>query len=338
MDRHPLAQRLIGDKGLQLGEAPRMEGCALRPPSPHPRANVRQIFDGYRPLCAFGLRNNPFGETVVDIPGKAGFLPSQDFEPMAAALRALRLKLLPKPTMPIAHVVDRAPAVDFPIAIDGDIRHAQVDPQNTFHIKRVGFVAIDGSEQVPLPPHEGKVAFAALEWQHRALVCATDKGNGQALIECPDRYGRVRQCKRENAIIVGNRGCGTKRTLGLGIKLVGVSHFRQRTNNHLRRQPKGFSYVVVAQLLERKLAKRAAFPRDLADMVTRRIRRYKRANQGVSLFRRGQEFQLHCQFHIVSIPRIEHMCNYSLKRAKAGGVPPSAGCPLGACWASRPEG
>jgi hypothetical protein len=52
---------------------------------------MRQVFQRYRSLCAFGRRNNPFGETMVHMLGKAGFLPGQAFKPATTALRAFLL-------------------------------------------------------------------------------------------------------------------------------------------------------------------------------------------------------------------------------------------------------
>jgi hypothetical protein len=83
---------------------------------------MRQIFDGYSTLRAFGLRNNPFGDHMVDVFGKSGFLARKDTQATATMLRALFLQLVSEPTLPIAHVLDCAPAVDVAIAIDGDIR------------------------------------------------------------------------------------------------------------------------------------------------------------------------------------------------------------------------
>ena len=81
-------QRLIGDKGLELCEAPGVECCALRPTSLDPRANVGQIFDGYSTLRAFGLRNNPFGDHMVDVFSKSSFLARKDTQAAATMLGA----------------------------------------------------------------------------------------------------------------------------------------------------------------------------------------------------------------------------------------------------------
>lgn len=290
MDRHTRQLSFVRNKSLQLSETPGVECCALRPSSPHPRANVRQIFDGNRPLCAFGLRNNLFRNYMIDMFGEPRFLTGEQTQSAAASQASDPLQFVPEPPMPIAHVFDRATAVDLSVAIDGDIRHPQVNTQNAFYIDRIGFVAIYRSEQIPFAAHEGKVAFATLEWQHSTLVRAANKGNRLALIDSPNRHRRIGDSERKNTIIICDCGCWTKRALRFGVQSVGVPYFRQRTNNHLRCQPKGFAHFVVTDFLERKLTKRATFPRDLADMVTRCVRRHKRAHQRIRLFTRGQQF------------------------------------------------
>ncbi len=47
MHRNTSTQRLIGDKGLELCEAPGVECCALRPTSLDPRANVRALWNTF---------------------------------------------------------------------------------------------------------------------------------------------------------------------------------------------------------------------------------------------------------------------------------------------------
>ncbi len=138
MHRHTRQLSLVRDKGLQLSERPRMECCALRPSSPHPRANVRQVLQRDRPLCAFGRRNNPFGKAVIDMFGKPALFPRQLPQSAAATECSPALELVSQPPMPIAHLLDRVPAMDFSIAIDCDVRDTQVDAQNILDVDRVG--------------------------------------------------------------------------------------------------------------------------------------------------------------------------------------------------------
>jgi hypothetical protein len=45
--------------------------------------------------------------------------------------------------------------MDFSIAIDRDVGHAQIDTQDTLHIDRVRRFDLGSREQIPLPTHEG---------------------------------------------------------------------------------------------------------------------------------------------------------------------------------------
>ena len=107
VNRHTTHLGFVADKRPELREGPRMECCALRPSSLHPRANVREFFQRNRSLRAFGLRNNPFGKTVVDVFGKTALLTGQLPKSAAATKCAQFLQLHPQAPMPIAHILDR---------------------------------------------------------------------------------------------------------------------------------------------------------------------------------------------------------------------------------------
>jgi hypothetical protein len=129
VDRHTTQLSFVADERPELRECPGVECCALRPPSLHPRANMRQVFQRNRPLRAFGLRNNPFGEGVVNPDGKSALLTRQVPQAPAAVLCAQPLQLVPEPPMPIAHVLDGFARMCLTVAIGCDIGHAQVDPK-----------------------------------------------------------------------------------------------------------------------------------------------------------------------------------------------------------------
>lgn len=158
-------------------------------------------------------------------------------------------------------------------------------------------------------------------------MCATHEGNGVSFINGPDRYRRVGDGERKNAIIIGNRGCGAKRAPGLGIQLVGIRDLRQRTNNHLRSQAERLAHVLIAQLLKRKLSEGARIPGDLADVVASRVRCLKRSPQCIRLRGCWKEFQLYCKFHYSDYRTKERPMqterNAAFLRAKGGGFLPT---------------
>ena len=96
------------------------------------------------------------------------------------------------------------------------------------------------------------------------------------------------QVPREDAVIVGDAGEWTKRALCFFVQLVGISDLCKRADRYLCCQSEGLAYMLIAQLLERKLAERASLPCHLAEVVTRGVGRLKRASERIGLLRRGQ--------------------------------------------------
>jgi hypothetical protein len=82
---------------------------------------MRQILYRNRSLRAFGLRNNPFGEVVVHPGCKSVFLSCQLPQSAAAPKGAFLLESTPQGTMTIAHILDRASAVDLAIRVNGNV-------------------------------------------------------------------------------------------------------------------------------------------------------------------------------------------------------------------------
>src|SRR5436190_7720487 len=79
-DGHPSRLRLVGEEGSQLSKGP---GGERRPGThevggwlsrPYPLANMRQVFQRYRPLCVFGSGDNLFADAVVNVALKARLL------------------------------------------------------------------------------------------------------------------------------------------------------------------------------------------------------------------------------------------------------------------------
>jgi len=333
MDWDTRQRRLIGKKHLQLCKGPTMECCALRPSSPRPRANMGQIFDRNRPLCAFGLRNNPFGEVVVHPGGKPALLTGQLLQPATTTECALPLELVSQTPMAIAHVLDCLPRKDFPIAIDRDIRHAQIETENIFHVDWLRCFNVASGKQVPVATHKGQVGFAASSRKQRPLTLTTHKGNGLTLIKSPDRDGSIGHGKRENAFVVGDCSQRSKRTLCLAIQLIGICDFGDTAHRQLGREPEGLAHIAIGEPVNWELTKGACGPGDLADEIAGSVSPLKRALEGISLFRRREEFQLNGQSHATNIAQGERLCQRlsstsgrrNIRRSSIP-LPPKVGC------------
>ncbi len=248
MDRHPTQLGFIRDKVPQLGECPAMECRALRPASRYPRANVRQIFDGNRPLCAFGLRDNPFREIMVYPGCKAVFLPCELSQTAAAAVGALPLEFVSQAPMSVADVLDSRTRVDLPIAIDGDVCHAHVNAQHAFHVNRFGRLNLADGEQIPFAVDQGQIGFTALRVKQGPLAITAHERYGLPLVQCPDRDFLFGAIEGQNACIVGNRPKRRKDAQSLGVELVGICNLGDAAHGHLRGYIECLAYIGVASL------------------------------------------------------------------------------------------
>jgi hypothetical protein len=229
--------------------------------------------------------------------------------------------------MSIADILDHSAAVDGSIRITGNIGHTQVNPKHVGSLLELGFLNFTRYQQIPVAPMELQITLALACLKQGALALTTYEWDSLPPIQCLDRDRRVGQGEREDAIIVSNRGERTKRTPGLLVELVGVTDFRKRPHNHLGRQAERLAHVLIAQLLKRKLAESARFPRDVADGVARGIGRFKRALKRISLFKRRMQLQLWNQFHTSDSSTNERLMQPERsaafpRAAKAGGFLP----------------
>jgi hypothetical protein len=191
---------------------------------------------------------------MVDVFGKAAFLTRQLSQATMAAECAEPLQLVSEASVSVAHVSDRLAGVDFPIAIGCDVGHARVDPKHVINIEEVKFLDLARYQQIPIAAMEQQIAFTLASGKHAPLTFAAHEPYRLSPEERPDRNGRIGQSKREDAVIVGNRGKRAKGALGLLVELVGIADLGKRTHDHLRRQTKLLAHLLIAQLLERKFA------------------------------------------------------------------------------------
>ncbi len=139
VDSDTAQSRLVRDKLLQLPERPTVEGCPLLPSSPDPRPDMRQIFQRYLSLRAFGKHHQLFGDLVIDHGGKAPFFPAQLFELALRGFRAFGLKFGSQTAATVADTQHGLAAVDVPVAIGGDVLHTKINAQRAVNVQRRGF-------------------------------------------------------------------------------------------------------------------------------------------------------------------------------------------------------
>lgn len=134
---HHLDPRQLGlvfHEGSKLKECPGMPATSLRPSSPNPRADALQVLQGNSSPGAFGLRNQFFGDGVIDVAGEAAFLALALLEEPFGRFGPFLLKPGPELGVPLPKAVQMPAGEGFPIGIYGDVDDSQINPEEVLGI------------------------------------------------------------------------------------------------------------------------------------------------------------------------------------------------------------
>src|SRR5262245_13915489 len=105
-----------------------MQNGSLRSPGPDPSANALEILQDYRPLRAFGFRNDLLRYYVVGVRGKAALFARQLAQAALGGTRLFLLQLPAQSAVPMAHRADLTAAVPVAVGIAGDVNYSEIDP------------------------------------------------------------------------------------------------------------------------------------------------------------------------------------------------------------------
>ena len=274
-----------------------MQYRTLRPSSPDPRTNMREIFQRYPSLRAFGHLYKLFGDHMVGMCGKAALLTRKLAQAAATAMRAFALQFATQPTMPVANILDRPAAMNRTVTVNGDVAHTEVYAQRALNVDRLGFFHVADRKQVKRVVDKGEIGFTMPRLEQLPLTLATCERDVQSSSNRPDRHGPPVHLPRQDAVIVGNCAVWSEGPLSSAVKLVGVGNLGDTPDGQLCRQPEGGSNVAVDKFVERELTEGASVPSNTTDRVTGSIGSFKRALQGLRLFGCWLKLQLCAQFH-----------------------------------------
>lgn len=302
--RHTRKYCLVADKRLQLCEGPRLQYRALLPRSPHPRLDMCQLFQRYPTLRAFGNQYQSFRDHMVDMSGKAGLLPCQLAKAAARAMRTLALEFATQPTMAIPDCFDYLAAMGRAVAINRDIRDTHIDTEHPFNINRLRRLHVADRQKVEHITNVGQICFTVPSLEQGPLALTTRERDRLPAIKRPDRHGWRFEGPTQDAVIVGDAPGWTEGALAFAIQLVAIGNLTDTPHDHLRGKTERLPSVGIGQLVELKLSEGLSIPGGCADAVTRGVGPFKRAHQGVGLFRRWQEFQLGDQLHLYIILKV----------------------------------
>jgi hypothetical protein len=210
-----------------------MQLCSNLATSPNPKADVFQIFQNNRLLCALRFRDKLLADLVVEVFGEAGFLARTLFKQTTRRDGAFALQFLSQSAMAFTKVADMCAAEGLPFTIRGNAGDAQINPKKSVRLIRQRFNDIDRGKKKPFAPARHKVGFALARFKQFAFACAADEGNPLPTSDRPDCH--IVRPVAQNAIIVGNRAIPTKGRLSLPVESVGIGNLADESDNDLGR-------------------------------------------------------------------------------------------------------
>lgn len=306
---------LVLDKALQLSKGPRMKRGTLRPVSSNPSANVRQLFDGYRPLRAFGLCHDLLGYEVVRVRSEAALLCGSLYEEALCGGSALRLKARSESAVSVAKPVDLPAGVKLPVGVGGDILDAEVHAENTVEVDRISFFNFAGGEEIEDALAVDKITLALLSLHQFVGAFRADIGNLNSSVERGNRSGAQIRPVTEVAQIIRDRAMLGKPALTLLIELIGVGDLGDSPNGHLGRESKPLPHLMVNEFMKVVLSQLSSLPAALRDIVAGGVDSLKRVFQRVRLFSRANQLQLCGQFHGSMLLRNPRKVKYGKEEA-----------------------
>jgi hypothetical protein len=163
-----------------------MQLSPLLPSSPHPQADALEVFEGYRPLRAFGKLNDAFTDDMVRVGDETTLLTRKFLQASSFGLGASALKLLPQTPVTVSDAVDYGTAMDVSIGIGCYVLDAKINADHSLSGVWFRSVNLASGEQIPLTPAVSELGFAHAALQESHLLLSSDKGYGESPTDSPD--------------------------------------------------------------------------------------------------------------------------------------------------------
>lgn len=298
-NRNPGKFGFVQDKLLQLVKRPAMQIATLRATNPYPVADTLQILNSNTASGVFSPIDNLFADTVVFLFGESPLTAGKPLKHTPRRLGSFGLQSAALPKATAANAEHVHPAVLVAVAIGGDVDDTKINAQNAVNVNQIGRFNLTGNEQVEVATNGTQVGFTPVALQEFPGAFPTNERDMLAAGECPDRRLPLKQIKRQDTRIVGESAMLLKAPLLLLAGLIAVSNLGDSTDDHLRGEGKLLTGRMVRQPVQAELAEHLLIESLFANPVARGVRLLKRGSEKLKLFRRGLQFNLCHQLHIV---------------------------------------
>jgi hypothetical protein len=190
----------------------------------------------------------------------------------------------------------RRAGVHVPIGVHSDIDYSKINSKDILNFVGGRFLQVADDVQVKDAVVEDKVNFSLPEWEVAALVLSADKWNGLTSPNGPDT-NTVPRFEPKDSFVIRNGPERTEVTLGVPIRLVGICHLGDASNDNLSGQVKHTSNSVICQPVECILPKYLMFPSSGAYIVTRAVRLFESFPKKLILFGGWKKLQVDRYLH-----------------------------------------
>jgi hypothetical protein len=318
---HACHRRFVFNKAPELSESPVRLFCALALSNRGPRAYAFQFFKGDRSVRVLSLQNNLFRDAVIFV-GLIAPLPAA--HPAQFTVSGASTDLLYRRsalTISPALVLYALTRVALAVAVGGDLRYAEVNPDSGLDLVGRRFQYLADGQQEKVAPVVNQIAFALSRFKQLPLTLTADVRNLLAALNRPDGHELFFCAPGQNPVVEREGGKRLELAKGFRVELVGVGHFRNRSHDNLSRQTELPADPGIGEFVQAELLECLIFPGDLTDSVTGGIGTLKRLTQRPGLLFCGVEFHLRDQLHDSMIARIFHNGNIPiLRREEETGI------------------
>ena len=285
--------RLVCHKGIELSERPTREPIpGVGATSRDPLADALEVFKGDPSIRAFGLLDDRLADAVVFVATEPGFLPGHPAQLLLRPLGVPPLEPLALEVVLPADAFDVGPGVLLAVAVGGDVRDTQIDPDEVGGRDRSPRRDVRRHQQEPLAViPEDEVGLPLGPRELLRLVLAQHEGHEDATAERQQAHA-VDALEGHHPLIEGHRGGRAEDGPDTLVALVSLADLGDAADRHLRRQAEPLAKLPVAGVLQLDLVGRPLLEGDPAQPICRFVEAFDGLAEPLGVLAIWQQLQL----------------------------------------------
>lgn len=296
---------LIGEERTELSKGPGSMAIALRTSNRAIGAcpNVPEFFNRYPLMVLFGFVHNPFGDDMIRILVEPRLFARELFEMAFRTLGATLLQALPQSVVSLAGGLNSLSTKGFAFRVCRKVDNAQINPKSSSHVIGHRFRHIKGHSQIEHATMQDHISLPFDALEPGLLIGSHAVGNQDTARKSQERH-LTNALEGHHAGVIDDSPFWLEGRLDTLITLVGVAGFTNTPDSQLSRQLVGGTQVAIDHLLQFKLVGGFVHEGNVCHVVCPRIERMHGFKQGVMVFWRWCQFQVHRLFHTDSIAEL----------------------------------